>query len=62
MTPRVGATRMLHAAIAFLDDEGLLDQRARDRVLTAALGTMRRELDRARAERDSRQMTLGRAA
>jgi hypothetical protein len=60
---RLDAVRQLQRLIAALDDEGLLGQAARDRVLTAALGTLKRECIRARAERHSQQMTLtGRAA
>jgi|1186.fasta_scaffold00636_5 uncharacterized protein YlaN (UPF0358 family) len=49
MTPaRVDAMRVLKYAISALDDERMLDQPARDRVLTTAVGALHRELDEAR--------------
>lgn len=57
----------LKRAIEALDDEGLLDEPARERILVATLGTLNRERSAATAarERDARQLQLdgtGRAA
>jgi uncharacterized protein YlaN (UPF0358 family) len=46
--PRVDAMRVLKYAISALDDERLLDEPAKDRVLTTAVGALHRELDDAR--------------
>jgi hypothetical protein len=56
--PRLEGMRALRDAVRLLDDEELLDQRGRDRVLSCTLGTLKRECDRALAERESQQMSL----
>jgi hypothetical protein len=57
---RLVALNELKRALRALDDERLLDQRAHDRVLAIALGALRKECDRALAERTSQQLSLGR--
>lgn len=53
---RLVGMRSLLAAIEQLDDENLLDQHARDRVLTLTVGALRTEVDAARQRRFFRRL------
>jgi hypothetical protein len=59
---RLVALNELKRALRALDDEGLLDHRAQDRVLAAALGALSKECDRALTERTSQQLPLEQVA
>ncbi len=49
--PRLEGMRALRDAVQLLDDEHLLDQHARDRLIAAFCGELRKELDAAHSRR-----------